>query len=810
MVKRILRRTLILCMILLMVLVSLPVQEAGVYAATNLNTGVEGLTASYDEGTWNGGNKTVTGSVTTSSSSSCSGTTYTSKSGTLTLTNSNSEPMMLSFSYNATLNDGSLSIDGTVCGASGSFSKLVNNGDSVLIKITSSSSAANTTKVTLTGLTLEKSIITTTFTTSTGGTYTVDGALVTTDLTRTQESTAPYAVVATASSGYRFYGWYDVSADTYLSTSASTNLYVTSNTTIRPIFIASDATVWEVGVKTFFDLNEAISYSISANISLITLLQNGTLPAGEYTIPRGKTVLIPFDAAKTVYTSAPIVVYNTYSIPSAYRILTMAEGANITVQDGGAIAVPSKISSKGQMGGWNGTPTGPGGRINMLSGSNITLNSGASLYCWGYIYGDGLVTANSGSTVYEAFQIKDWRGGSATSNVYSYAFIFNQYYIQNIEVPLKVYAGAIEKLYSSVNASSSAYPIGATLIGNGGMFNLSSGYLLKDYIEATDRLKVDIHGDASITPMTISNLPVINNISTDKYVLPITNNLSIDIQSGTTTVKQDIELLPGVEVKTEKNATFKIDSGKSVYIYDNDDWKKFSGTARMYAIGYSVANGDTAKRSEASLTDALLDVNGNVNVAGGLYTSLGGANITSSEKTGTVTLTKAPSGDTSIYEMENNSTKTSVSFNPARLHNGDNSYKVTAGSSAGSVFFYCSAHDKWEKDPHYVITLNPNGGEGTAVTLNFCPTGGNLPANTFTMEDYEFNGWNTKADGTGTAYADEAEIVPTANVTLYAQWVEKACEHHLAKTDAKAATCTEPGNSEYWTCNICGRFYSEE
>lgn len=33
--------------------------------------------------------------------------------------------------------------------------------------------------------------------------------------------------------------------------------------------------------------------------------------------------------------------------------------------------------------------------------------------------------------------------------------------------------------------------------------------------------------------------------------------------------------------------------------------------------------------------------------------------------------------------------------------------------------------------------------------------------------------------------------------------------HDLKKVDAKAATCTEPGNSEYYTCGNCGKFFSD-
>ncbi|MBR3049103.1 MAG: InlB B-repeat-containing protein [Bacilli bacterium] len=49
-----------------------------------------------------------------------------------------------------------------------------------------------------------------------------------------------------------------------------------------------------------------------------------------------------------------------------------------------------------------------------------------------------------------------------------------------------------------------------------------------------------------------------------------------------------------------------------------------------------------------------------------------------------------------------------------------------------------------------------------------------LSANSFELVGYEFNGWNTKADGTGTPYADEATVTNLAKsgiVTLYAQWI---------------------------------------
>ncbi|MGM9524440.1 MAG: S-layer homology domain-containing protein [Faecousia sp.] len=41
-------------------------------------------------------------------------------------------------------------------------------------------------------------------------------------------------------------------------------------------------------------------------------------------------------------------------------------------------------------------------------------------------------------------------------------------------------------------------------------------------------------------------------------------------------------------------------------------------------------------------------------------------------------------------------------------------------------------------------------------------------------------------------------------------YVEFIVGHILTKAEAKAATCTEAGNSEYWTCSVCGKYFSDK
>lgn len=78
----------------------------------------------------------------------------------------------------------------------------------------------------------------------------------------------------------------------------------------------------------------------------------------------------------------------------------------------------------------------------------------------------------------------------------------------------------------------------------------------------------------------------------------------------------------------------------------------------------------------------------------------------------------------------------------------------------------------------YKIIFHNNGGTGTMeeMTMNYNEAK-NLSKNVFTREDYNFGGWNTHEDGSGTSYVYEQEIKNTTYVdenaiNLYAQWTQ--------------------------------------
>ena len=67
------------------------------------------------------------------------------------------------------------------------------------------------------------------------------------------------------------------------------------------------------------------------------------------------------------------------------------------------------------------------------------------------------------------------------------------------------------------------------------------------------------------------------------------------------------------------------------------------------------------------------------------------------------------------------------------------------------------------------VSFDANGGPGVMDSQSSSvPVA--LSANTFTREGFPFLGWNTAANGSGTKYADGAQLPLGTDVTLYAQW----------------------------------------
>ena len=797
-------------LVLAMLLSLFPGITTTAYAAGTLNT-ISGLTASWTDASSPKGSATwsASGSSITGTAKGYGKFIKYSIETKLTLTNSSGSEAMLSFAY--TLEDG-----GSVSGISdGSYSGVLADGGSLTITLTSPS-GTNTNTLKITGLSLISTSagdVTTTFKPAVGGSYTVAEGTgtaeeITAETAKTGAAGTEYTVTATAATGYMFFGWYNETTGEAVSYDTLYTFKASADMTLVPKFISSTTAVFGVGRAKFDDLTEAGAYAASGSIKTIVLLNDGTV-SGSHTIPEGTTLLIPFDDSNTLYTTTPestsvkgipFWTHNPWQQPTPYRTLTLAADADITVD--GAISLSAKHHAGGSAEN-AGSPSGPCSFMNMTAGSHITLNSGAALYAWGYVTGGGTITAKSGSSVYENFQIRDFRGGSATIAMANdgYVFPLSQYYVQNVEVPTTYESGAEEWVYTSLYMSRQVFSASVKFVGSGAMFQPEDGgTLTKTYIGAKDRLQLDVRGNASLSSisLSISNIP----INSASFILPINSNIDINILSGTLSLKQDVAMLPGSTLSVAQGATLDIaytgkpsgaidsQKGYNLFVYDADEWtygydenlnrvdnvKYVHSNYRLMPLNY--APGRTYNRTEADLTDVVFDINGTIQSNGFLFTTAGGASIISSDKTGKIVIVNGAGTEAYTYQAAQNDTTPvyyAIPVTSAQLKNGDNTYTQTAGAAAGDSYSYNASKDKWVKDgeiEEITITFNANEGQGSmeAQTVE-SGVDAVLTNNTFTREHYTFKEWNTAPDGSGTSYKNGATVKFTENTTLYAIWV---------------------------------------
>lgn len=100
----------------------------------------------------------------------------------------------------------------------------------------------------------------------------------------------------------------------------------------------------------------------------------------------------------------------------------------------------------------------------------------------------------------------------------------------------------------------------------------------------------------------------------------------------------------------------------------------------------------------------------------------------------------------------------------------------------------------------YAILFGTNGGSISVYPMfdQTCGKAVTLPSGSFTRPGYVFTGWNTKADGTGTAYKNKEKVTfctDAAAVILYAQWQEI----HYTVTYKNVALGSEGGNPTSYT-----------
>lgn len=703
-------------------------------------------------GSWNYDNSTsiLEGSVT-GKDGTC-GSSGSTQVASLTIEYNGNSKVTLSFDYKLSLGSGSCNIDNKNVTSDGSVIEELDQNNSIVISITSGKGSSNTTKISLSNFNKAEDVsVTFNLLAPENGNYSYSDSInnvnVTNDIEITTNGNDYFSLNAIPDDGYEFYAWY-FNGKVQSTENPYTGTF-TEDANIYPKFIIQNSAIFKNNNILFFNLDEAITSAETSSDKTIVLVKSGSIQGGEseeqmkvYTVTSGITLLIPNDSSYTMYKNE-VNYSSSYTSPTVYSNLTIGTYTSIVCQNNSSIYIGAFGSSAM---GYNGAPSGAYGEIEFSdSTSNIILEDGSYLYAYGYVTGEGTINAKNGSTIKELFQFTDWRGGTASSGMLSNSrkvFLFNQYYIQNIECNLKIEYGAIENICTAASMSiigekrAEATFIGKSGSNSSGMFKLQTNAVLeKKYNGVEDRLEFTLsEGSADLSSIIIN--PGVN-IDSSSYVLPINSNITITIKSGTSVnVNQDIALLPGSKVIIENGGILNISNNVSIYAYDRNSWIGNGFTYNNVDISpvrYSAYNGKNKIRNSNSLINSIIDINGTVNISSGsgVYSTrnidskneLNGnvADIFSSQGTGKIVYNGLPGNSTtynnvySTYQYKQSNSeyiKIDVSYAVLRHEKSDSTqysyldFGTTASDLQDIQIVYDNNQNKWVKKTNDESSFN--------------------------------------------------------------------------------------------------------
>ncbi|MBQ6430661.1 MAG: InlB B-repeat-containing protein [Oscillospiraceae bacterium] len=820
--KQVLKRFLVLALIVAMVAAIVPAASAAATPLESATEGILGLEISYDGGKWEANQYGYRGGTMTVPAEGCGGTTtYTPIPSKLTLKNDTSQPATLAFDYLVELNSGTITINGLNVTGDGDYSISLSPQQSIDIDVLSCDFAEQRTGMQLynVSFTVEEDVHVT-FSAPQNGTYTVDGHETEQGWYSEKPFGSTFHVVAQPAAGYTFLGWFNDLDFTCLSANATDDLLITCDCVVYPYFFNENTLQFKVGTQTFTDLNAADAYASSHGHDPIILLSDGELSAGTYTISQGNTLLIPCSGEFELYTTDPdpIAQNPSFNNTSAFRTLTLASGATLNIN--GALSLAGKQNMSMPC---IGSTSGKYGFIQLNTGSEIIIQNSGKLYCWGYICGGGEVTAKKGATVYEPFQVMDFRGGTATMammNSPSKVFPVSQYYVQNIESRLTLEYGAKELVRSVTNAGGTITPATVPFIdraGSNSLFQMENGCTFTKYYNAAeDRVCFEVNGDCSINTISLTVVGGDDGLTVNsgEYMLPLNGNFDVEIQSGTLTVAQDMYIQPGASITIDEEAELYIpyiedtenpenSHAVQVIIYDSEDWGGYCGNNNetFCPIRYTPSGPDNIREAPADaseIDDAFVDVNGTITIDGELYTTQHGACVTSTEGTGRIVFNNDAPAASSISQASQSGTNTStesVVMTSVQLNDGNGNYTSTENVTADSedpVPFGFGANG-WIDAPNYDVTYNVMGSDVGSVTDANSSNGIELPTSVSNgPQGYTFVGWSeTEINGESTqATILTGNYAPQDDTTLYAVFVR-------TNPDFAKVTSTETFDGKY-------------
>lgn len=317
------------------------------------------------------------------------------------------------------------------------------------------------------------------------------------------------------------------------------------------------------------------------------------------TVKTGVTLLLPFNENDTVgHIGAGGKRSANYKATAAltgtaklYKTLVIPEGIEVIVN--GKLIVGAQTGTIVAGGVQNGVR---GNYCEISLGGTITLNN-ATLEVYGYIKGNGEITANN-TTVIENLCITGWLGGSESAGRYigdgeslitstnvknPMQFPFSHYELRSVQLSITLHKGSKHQGYAKIATGDSLGGLIAAQINEAWLpfvssdSKESSGLVRMKSSDAKvvktfkgGRVGIETYGSVEdgYTSISLKVATTTISMTSEKVFFPICGKTDIVIKSGTFTQKYKYKLMPGSTLTIENGAT--LNQNGSIVVYTGD------------------------------------------------------------------------------------------------------------------------------------------------------------------------------------------------------------------------------------------------
>ena len=475
----------------------------------------------------------------------------------------------------------------------------------------------------------------------------------------------------------------------------------------------------------WYGLREASAKVAETGTPLTIQMWYDTTVSSDTVIADGLTVVLrnvtSTDKNDTYDTSVKVgnPTYASYTGHSAHadsdasfieNTLTVAAGAKLTVE--GDIIVSGLLSTKSHP-----VQGHTSGNHSVLSvAGEVTVADGGVLDVRGYVRGEGKVTAASGSTVYLPFVVYDFKGGSATSDLYLDGEIspFNMFDIfYNLQADTRIESGASVISYLVLYASYNHNDATAELVGEDNcFFILSDGAALEisweastAYSRASGRNKVTFLGDVELGDIVLN---IFVTVRLSDVRVPLSQRFDWQVGDGVTesslTLPDEYKLMPGARLVVSKNATLNVEG--SLIVCTTVEDTKFA-SAEVYPFSTApefVVNGKFVIADGASFGGRVTSTESGAEVVTGAsfvaeVTSVEGVGVTDTTFTMTFKITEQARFDEGNVEKTDTEKTYVYAANNSTVNYTERIRNHTSESpiEAGSTYTYDAATSAWTK-----------------------------------------------------------------------------------------------------------------